>query len=130
SASAQSRPHLVYVCSAASPCYRSPFFLHSHGPPRPLHSFPTRRSSDLVDLFSGVDILVTDCLRREPHPTHASLATAIEMHERCKDRKSIRLNSSHVKISYAVFCLKKKKKNKKGHTQIRIVMTAQNARIT
>src|SRR5215475_15565196 len=29
---------------------------------------------------------------------------------RCRDRKSTRLNSSHVKISYAVFCLKKKKK--------------------
>src|SRR5690625_6702384 len=29
------------------------------------------------------------------------------------DRKSTRLNSSHVAISYAVFCLKKKKKNKK-----------------
>src|SRR5207302_10657626 len=30
----------------------------------------------------------------------------------CEDRKSTRLNSSHVKISYAVFCLKKKiKKN-------------------
>src|SRR5690606_39862708 len=28
-----------------------------------------------------------------------------------KDRKSTRLNSSHVKISYAVFCLKKKKKH-------------------
>src|SRR5690606_39706296 len=28
------------------------------------------------------------------------------------DRKSTRLNSSHVKISYAVFCLKKKKKNR------------------
>src|SRR5690606_40551154 len=28
-----------------------------------------------------------------------------------KDRKSTRLNSSHVKISYAVFCLKKKKKD-------------------
>src|SRR5438874_6285031 len=27
----------------------------------------------------------------------------------CKDRKSTRLNSSHVEISYAVFCLKKKK---------------------
>src|SRR5690349_23831437 len=27
------------------------------------------------------------------------------------DRKSTRLNSSHVEISYAVFCLKKKKKN-------------------
>src|SRR5690606_41202166 len=30
----------------------------------------------------------------------------------CRDRKSTRLNSSHVKISYAVFCLKKKKKRK------------------
>src|SRR5690349_23447981 len=29
-----------------------------------------------------------------------------------RDRKSTRLNSSHVEISYAVFCLKKKKKNK------------------
>src|SRR5437868_10133120 len=29
-----------------------------------------------------------------------------------KDRKSTRLNSSHVSISYAVFCLKKKKKKK------------------
>src|SRR5438477_8561740 len=30
-----------------------------------------------------------------------------------EDRKSTRLNSSHMSISYAVFCLKKKKKNKK-----------------
>src|SRR5438034_3728492 len=29
----------------------------------------------------------------------------------CPDRKSTRLNSSHTVISYAVFCLKKKKKN-------------------
>src|SRR3989442_9278803 len=33
-----------------------------------------------------------------------------------KDRKSTRLNSSHVRISYAVFCLKKKNnKNRRGH---------------
>src|SRR5690348_18100324 len=31
------------------------------------------------------------------------------------DRKSTRLNSSHPSISYAVFCLKKKKKNEKYH---------------
>src|SRR5947209_12801772 len=31
--------------------------------------------------------------------------------ETLKDRKSTRLNSSHANISYAVFCLKKKKKN-------------------
>src|SRR2546430_11713934 len=34
-----------------------------------------------------------------------------------RDRKSTRLNSSHSQISYAVFCLKKKKKNKTSHTQ-------------
>src|SRR5690554_3952092 len=33
-------------------------------------------------------------------------------HDRAADRKSTRLNSSHVRISYAVFCLKKKKKTK------------------
>src|SRR5699024_12844908 len=32
------------------------------------------------------------------------------------DRKSTRLNSSHVSISYAVFCLKKKKRHKKNIT--------------
>src|SRR5690625_6297400 len=31
------------------------------------------------------------------------------------DRKSTRLNSSHVAISYAVFCLKKKRKNNSTH---------------
>src|SRR5690625_5387992 len=35
---------------------------------------------------------------------------AIRIHLQCEDRKSTRLNSSHVAISYAVFCLKKKKK--------------------
>src|SRR2546430_11973815 len=33
-----------------------------------------------------------------------------------QDRKSTRLNSSHSQISYAVFCLKKKKKKTKGST--------------
>src|SRR2546429_2096468 len=35
-----------------------------------------------------------------------------------RDRKSTRLNSSHGYISYAVFCLKKKKKNNTTHTTI------------
>src|SRR5690606_41209019 len=34
---------------------------------------------------------------------------ACEAERGCQDRKSTRLNSSHVKISYAVFCLNKKK---------------------
>src|SRR5690349_23928315 len=36
------------------------------------------------------------------------------------DRKSTRLNSSHVEISYAVFCLKKKKKNTTKHKYLTI----------
>src|SRR5690349_23559458 len=45
-------------------------------------------------------------LRR--HPPHRRR----DRRARRGDRKSTRLNSSHVEISYAVFCLKKKKKNK------------------
>src|SRR4051812_49571381 len=36
-----------------------------------------------------------------------------------RDRKSTRLNSSHMSISYAVFCLKKKKKNKNTNGLVR-----------
>lgn len=46
-------------------------------------------TSDMIDLFTGVDILVTDCLRREPHPTHASLATALDMAKRCKAGRTV-----------------------------------------
>src|SRR5207302_8174214 len=41
---------------------------------------------------------------------HVSGQQSLDSHP--EDRKSTRLNSSHVKISYAVFCLKKKKKTK------------------
>src|SRR5436309_4941843 len=37
-----------------------------------------------------------------------------------RDRKSTRLNSSHVKISYAVFCLKKKKKITSNRSKYRL----------
>src|SRR5439155_16619696 len=39
-----------------------------------------------------------------------------------RDRKSTRLNSSHVAISYAVFCLKKKNTNARGSTSIKRVV--------
>src|SRR5690606_39396126 len=42
------------------------------------------------------------------------LAAGMTQTGRQPDRKSTRLNSSHVKISYAVFCLKKKKRNEYG----------------
>src|SRR5437899_4058025 len=40
----------------------------------------------------------------------------------CRDRKSTRLNSSHLGISYAVFCLKKKKKKKKLQEKNKIII--------
>src|SRR2546426_4984119 len=40
-----------------------------------------------------------------------------------RDRKSTRLNSSHLVISYAVFCLKKKKKKKEKSTRTRQSIT-------
>src|SRR2546421_1710788 len=45
-------------------------------------------------------------------PLPSSLAVASANDKTLRDRKSTRLNSSHDQISYAVFCLKKKKKNK------------------
>src|SRR5438132_4022006 len=40
---------------------------------------------------------------------------SFEVPETSKDRKSTRLNSSHTVISYAVFCLKKKKRRHERH---------------
>src|SRR5436309_8963416 len=62
-------------------------------------------------LFRSLSI-GADVLHRRP--THASRDATQAFHSRAvscyRDRKSTRLNSSHVKISYAVFCLKKKNK--------------------
>src|SRR5690606_42058565 len=87
-------PSLHHICF---------FCFYWSGDRRALHSFPTRRSSDL-----SVPAL------RHPQPAlHATNGRVI--HDQT-DRKSTRLNSSHVKISYAVFCLKKKRTWKIFHT--------------
>lgn len=46
-------------------------------------------TDDLVDMFEGLDILVTDCLRREAHPTHANLAMALELGVRCGAKQTV-----------------------------------------
>src|SRR5437588_9089359 len=47
------------------------------------------------------------------HPMTATVMSSTPAYSRRQDRKSTRLNSSHTVISYAVFCLKKKKKKLK-----------------
>src|SRR3712207_8568984 len=46
---------------------------------------------------------------------HVARANAAKARGDSKDRKSTRLNSSHANISYAVFCLKKKKKTHRAY---------------
>ncbi len=43
----------------------------------------------MVACFAGADLIVCDCLRREPHPTHAHLAMALELKARTRARKMI-----------------------------------------
>src|SRR5207249_11134046 len=96
-------------------------------PPPPLHSFPTRRSSDLHPPLLPGDAGQQPEDRRArrerhrpgaPQPDRGAARSRIGPAQppggetAGRDRKSTRLNSSHVSISYAVFCLKKKKKNK------------------
>ena len=44
---------------------------------------------DMVSLFSGVSLLVVDCLRREPHPTHAHLGMALELAEASQAKRAV-----------------------------------------
>src|SRR5690606_40654089 len=61
----------------------------------------------LVPRADGVRVLLTRRTRTLRH--HAGQVSFPGGRIEPVDRKSTRLNSSHVKISYAVFCLKKKK---------------------
>src|SRR3712207_8593038 len=51
-------------------------------------------------------------------PAHDVVALVVVAEDHQADRKSTRLNSSHANISYAVFCLKKKKKKMNSYNPI------------
>src|SRR5258707_6132012 len=70
-------------------------------PPRStLFPYTTLFRSDIGRLEAAHDV---------EQGAQAILQEHIELEKRLGDRKSTRLNSSHANISYAVFCLKKKK---------------------
>src|SRR5207247_9165752 len=95
---------------------------HAHPPHPALHSFPTRRSSDLLAGLRSDEIrrLRVGCARANTsaaptQPTRSGWSAGSTSpgpgrpaRSATPDRKSTRLNSSHEWISYAVFCLKKK----------------------
>src|SRR5207245_9222036 len=98
----------------------SSLFLQFTPSPLDLPSFPTRRSSDLV-IGYVVPFGIPEVVRHINAFTLGAQAThpgakvklvwtnAWYSPPKETDRKSTRLNSSHGSISYAVFCLKKKK---------------------
>src|SRR5690606_41141003 len=107
--------------------FRSSVVSHCPGHTPPLPSFPTRRSSDLdqgipldfigiafvhqIDMprLYRIGIVAVLCNKKNVAPSIFNLhfpGFRPEV-EPVEDRKSTRLNSSHVKISYAVFCFKK-----------------------
>ena len=57
----------------------------------------------MVELFEGADLLVTDCLRREPHPTHAHLAMALELAARTGAGRTV-LTHLDKSMDYATLC--------------------------
>src|SRR3712207_6997744 len=69
--------------------------------------FPTRRSSDLDP--HGTDFVGQRGGRAGKRQDEAPGGADKSPNAHRQDRKSTRLNSSHANISYAVFCLKKKK---------------------
>src|SRR3989442_11095076 len=76
------------------------------------HYWLARLQKELGDYEGAIPYLrrATICAGAKPL-IHLLLAEAyLRADRRASDRKSTRLNSSHVRISYAVFCLKKKKK--------------------
>src|SRR3712207_8599935 len=84
------------------------FFFEGYGDHRDLHSFPTRRSSDLAITWVDSMIATIEAMPGFRFVCRCQVGTAT-FAVTPRDRKSTRLNSSHANISYAVFCLKKKK---------------------
>src|SRR5690606_40332120 len=108
-------PAYLLLLPSYNSCYSERHGHHAHS-----HSFPTRRSSDLLGqpncstmVAAAPETIVAAVPSKKMimSPSTAGARrgpTAHWMTGRWEDRKSTRLNSSHVKISYAVFCLKKK----------------------
>src|SRR5690606_41677164 len=108
-------PALLHLCRAAT----FALCLYGDADDRDLHSLPTRRSSDLkadgvhrsMVRRAGKTRRTQGEGRSADPPARKPRCPPVQQHRGGleQDRKSTRLNSSHVKISYAVFCLKKKK---------------------
>src|SRR5437868_10249243 len=88
------------------------FFLMIRPPPRSTLFPYTTLFRSPGSANAGRGMLAAGRRARNPENTGGKAASGL-------DRKSTRLNSSHVSISYAVFCLKKKKKKKNNESSVK-----------
>src|SRR5690606_39803595 len=105
------RPRLAPLVSPSPRYVGCAFFSPRSGSRRDPASFPTRRSSDLGIRIRGLHDLhhldLVELMLADHAARVLAVGTRLGTEARRVDRKSTRLNSSHVKISYAVFRLKK-----------------------
>src|SRR5699024_12381089 len=99
-------PSCRSVCNDPAPTSLYTLSLHDALPILPLSLYRLRWDFAIVAL-AFLAVAVVSGIWAGTHPE--VLETFSDREFRRQDRKSTRLNSSHVSISYAVFCLKKKK---------------------
>src|SRR2546430_9271495 len=90
------------------------FFLMIRRPPRSTLFPYTTLFRSLLAVVARFSISVPPAPQKQ-RTTNDGLQTCSLINPLARDRKSTRLNSSHSQISYAVFCLKKKKNNNINH---------------
>src|SRR5207253_9836470 len=117
-------PHSPHASPSISSCIHSslPYFFLLIRPPSRSTLFPyTTLFRSLVGASVHLAPFPTDLGRRASELLQAMAAVrklaSLARAREARDRKSTRLNSSHVAISYAVFCLKKKKKKKQRNRE-------------
>src|SRR5205809_7364910 len=92
--------------------YHLSFFFFNDPPPTEIYTLSLHDALPISQL--GSDIACRPAFHpTDPNIIYASSSGRLKISRDRGDRKSTRLNSSHGYISYAVFCLKKKKKKKK-----------------
>src|SRR5258707_11020906 len=87
--------------------------LHHAHPPF-LFFFNDTATTEIYTLSLHDALPISDLLLVAAAQITHHFGQAAGSHRKCGDRKSTRLNSSHANISYAVFCLKKKKRQRSG----------------
>src|SRR5204863_7251805 len=117
-----SAPSAQVLVQTTASCWNVHFLSTTRRPPRPtLFPYTTLFRSDVAGIVQPREELGRALLLRALH----HLDDPCQVGRLCvrpqprEDRKSTRLNSSHVEISYAVFCVKKKsslRRSRRSHT--------------